>query len=97
MESELQPLSKHLVSWSISVLGRAFQEEYGKKTFLKIDKIRLQMKKMRRPGPGNPKKANSILLRDHQEFDQMDQGFWPLKTKIIHFFAKLLLGMLTTE
>lgn len=71
MESKLPPLLKHLVSWSVSVLGKAIKEEYGEDIYLKIEQVRLQMKKMRRLGPSKWKKSTAILLQEYKEFEKL--------------------------
>lgn len=71
MESELPSLLKHLVSWSVSLLGEAIKEEYGNNFYLEIEKVRLQMKKMRSLGTRSWGKATSILLANYQDFEKL--------------------------
>lgn len=87
MEGNLPSLLKHLVSWSVSLLGKAIKEEHGNDFFLKIEKVRLQMKKMRGLGPKNWEKATAILLANYQDFDKL-----PLNEQMAmaHSFSSML-------
>jgi hypothetical protein len=71
MESKLPPSLRHLVSWSVSILGKAIISEYGEDIYYKIDKVRLQMKKMRRLSSKNWKKSLSILLQEYEFLDKL--------------------------
>jgi len=87
MESKLPLLLTHLVSWSVSVLGKAIKEEHGENFYLKIENVRLQMKKMRGLGSRDWEKTNSILLANYQDFDRLS-----LKEQMVmaHSFSSML-------
>src|SRR4249919_2981792 len=87
MESKLPPSLRHLVSWSVSILGKAIISEYGEDIFNKIDKVRLQMKKMRRLSSKNWKKSLSILL---QEYDFLDKLSPKGQMAMAHSFSAML-------
>jgi phosphoenolpyruvate carboxylase len=87
MESKLPPSLRHLVSWSVSILGKAIISEYGEEIYFKIDKVRLQMKKMRRLGSKNWKKSLSILL---QEYDFLDKLPPKGQMAMAHSFSAML-------
>lgn len=87
MESELPPLLKHLVSWSVSLLGDAIKEEHGEDIFLKIENLRIQMKQMRRFGPRNWKRSTSILFAQYKELEKLT----PTGQMVIaHSFSSML-------
>ncbi len=87
MESNLPSSLKHLVSWSVSILGKAIKDEHGEEIFQIIEKVRLQMKKMRGLNYRHWKKSFTILLEEYDEFEKLPQK---AQMAMAHSFSSML-------
>jgi phosphoenolpyruvate carboxylase len=71
MQKTLPEQLQHLVSWSVSLLGKAILDEYGKETFAKIEALRKEMKSMRRL---SEQKAHVKLTEAQKKIKKLDDG-----------------------
>lgn len=72
---EAQRISKNLqelVSWSVAILGNAIKKEYGITTFNRVEKLRVQMKKIRGHDPEIVYKKLELELKKMQKYSDLE-------------------------
>lgn len=59
---------QHLVSWSVDILGKAIKLEYGPKAYNRIEKLRANMKELRK---AHPDKLYTELLKEQKKIQKL--------------------------
>lgn len=68
VRAEISAELQELVSWSVKLLGKSIELEFGKKTYQKVETLRKSMKEIRAKSPD---KVYGVLLKEQKKFHKM--------------------------